>query len=138
MSKTQPRATSARFQRWAHLDPGDHVRVEMEDGKIVSDQSLKKDAGKIPLELLSDLALDEIGKVLAFGAQKYAPDGWRRGMAWRRLIGAAKRHLGAFSRGEDKDPETGLPHLAHLLCCAMFLMEYQLTGNGTDDRWQGK
>jgi hypothetical protein len=101
-------------------------------------EGIKHDDGKIPLELLSDLALDEVGKVLAFGAKKYSPDNWRKGMAWRRLIGAAKRHLGAFNRGVDIDEETGLPHLAHLMCCAMFLLEYQLTKNGTDDRWKGK
>jgi hypothetical protein len=100
------------------------------------DSALKYDDGKIPLELISDLALDELGKVLAFGAKKYAPDNWRKGMRWRRLIGAAKRHLGAFSRGEDLDAETGLSHLGHLLCCAMFLTEYWMTGEGTDDRWK--
>jgi hypothetical protein len=121
VSKTKARATQARFAKWT-------ARA----------QSLKKDAGKPPLELLSDKALVEVAKVLAFGARKYAPDSWRAGMAWRRLIGAAKRHLGAFADGENMDPETALPHLAHLICCAMFLLEYSLTGNGTDDRYKGE
>jgi hypothetical protein len=94
----------------------------------------KFDGGKTRHELLDDDAIEGLARVLTFGAQKYAADNWRKGIEWRRLIGAARRHLAAFSRGEDLDPESGLPHLDHLACCVMFLSAYQKQGGGTDDR----
>lgn len=95
----------------------------------------KYDAGKTRHELLSDLAIEELAKVLTFGAKKYAADNWRSGMEWRRLIGAARRHIAEFSMGNDIDPDSGLSHLAHAMCCLMFLEEYSQTDKGTDDRF---
>lgn len=96
----------------------------------------KNDQDKPRMELLSRAALEGCAQVLTFGAKKYAADNWRQGMAWRRLIGAAMRHLQAFSDGEDIDPESGLPHLDHLACCVMFLSEFQKKKLGTDDRFK--
>lgn len=55
-------------------------------------------------------------------------------MAWSRLYAALLRHLWAWWRGQDRDPETGLSHLAHVCCCALFLLSYHLRKAGTDDR----
>lgn len=98
----------------------------------------KHDGEKVRLELLPTRALEEIGKVLTFGAKKYDAWNWAKGFAWSRLIGATFRHLFAFARGEDKDPETGLSHLAHAGCCILFLLEHFLGGLGTDDRFKWK
>lgn len=95
----------------------------------------KNDSEKIRMELLSTTALLEIAKVMTFGAKKYDADNWRGGIAWRRVLGAALRHLTAFNDGEDTDPETGLSHLAHLGCCVMFLLEYEKTHKELDDRY---
>ncbi len=89
------------------------------------------------MELLPHGPLVEVAEVLDFGARKYSRNGWRDGMDWSRLLGAAFRHLGACNSGEDKDPETGLSHLAHLACCTLFLLEYQAKGIGEDDRYKG-
>lgn len=96
--------------------------------------ALKFDAGKPRLELLSVPAMEAIAEVMTFGAKKYAAHNWRKGFEWSRLFGAALRHLFAALRGEDKDPESGLPHLAHAGCCVMFLLEHYLCNLGTDDR----
>ncbi len=98
--------------------------------------AIKNDKEKIRLELLSPIALNEIGKVLTFGASKYADNNWRKGFKWSRLLGAALRHLLAFMGGEDKDPETGLSHLAHLGACVMFLLEHEATHKPLDDRYR--
>jgi hypothetical protein len=80
-------------------------------------------------------AVDEMLRVLGFGARKYAPDNWRRGIAYRRVLAAIYRHWSAIMRGEDRDPETGLLHAAHIMCEAAFLTEYQLDGRAElDDR----
>lgn len=97
---------------------------------------IKHDANKVPFELLSVPALIEIAKVMDFGKQKYSAHNWREGFNWSRLYGAAMRHLLAHMDGEDKDPETGLSHLAHLGCCVMFLLEHEKCGLGWDDRYK--
>lgn len=94
----------------------------------------KYDTGKVRLELLSVPAMEAIAEVMTFGAKKYAAHNWRKGFEWSRLFGATLRHLFAALKGEDRDPESGLPHLAHAGCCIMFLLEHYLCGLGTDDR----
>ncbi len=96
----------------------------------------KDDWAKVPLQLLPFTALTEVGKVLAFGAQKYSAHNWRHGMSWTRPLGACLRHLFAWLRGESKDPETGLSHLAHATCMLLFALEYETLGVGKDDRWK--
>ena len=100
----------------------------------------KDDAEKPPLELLPSAALLEVAKVLGHGRKKYDAYNWTKGMNWSRLLGAAMRHLFAYNSGEDKDPESKLSHLAHLACCALFLLEYEQRKLGTDDRhkWEAK
>lgn len=85
-------------------------------------------------ELLPPEALEEISKVLAFGAKKYADNNWRGGFKWTRVLGATFRHLYSWARGEDKDPETGLSHLAHAGCNVLFLLTFEVTKTGQDDR----
>ena len=101
----------------------------------MEDQRLHKDDGKVPYELLSVEALAQIAKVMAYGRNKYKAHGWREGIAWSRIIGSSMRHLTAFLDGEDNDPESGLPHLAHLGCDVMFLLEYAKTHPELDDRY---
>lgn len=96
----------------------------------------KFDGGKPRMELLPTAPMMEIAKVLTFGAEKYDAHNWRGGLEQSRLIGAAYRHLSAYNEGEDIDPESGLPHLAHLGCCVMFMLEQHLKGTGIDDRYK--
>lgn len=100
----------------------------------MSDDAKKFDTGKATFDLLPMEALSEIQRVLDFGAQKYAAWNWAKGMAWLRLWNACLRHLFAWARGEDTDPESGLPHLAHAGCCILFLLAYERMRLGTDDR----
>lgn len=100
----------------------------------MENEGRKDDGEKIRFDLIPPDALSAMVHVLTFGADKYGDRNWERGMSWGRLIGAAHRHLNAIQRGEDLDKETGLPHAAHLACCAFFLTSYYLRGAGTDDR----
>ena len=83
---------------------------------------VKHDQGKPPVELLPTLSLEEVSKVLDHGKNKYTAWNWAEGFEWSRLIGACGRHLGAFQRGEDMDPESKLSHIAHLACTSLFLL----------------
>jgi hypothetical protein len=89
-------------------------------------EGIKYDDGKIPYDLWSPYALEETAKVLAYGAIKYEPHNWARGLKYSRVFSALLRHLWAFWRGEKLDPETGLHHLAHAMCCLMFLLHYEM------------
>jgi len=99
---------------------------------------LKFDTDKPRLELVDALATEGLAKVLTFGAKKYAANNWRNGIAYSRLLGGIERHLLAIKRGEDTDPESGLPHVDHLACGVMFLSNLMKTRPDLDDRWKPK
>ena len=61
--------------------------------------------------------------MLEFGAARYQVDNWMHVPdARRRYYDAAMRHIEAWLLGEQNDPESGLPHLAHAVCCLLFLI----------------
>lgn len=94
-------------------------------------QGRKFDAGKLDYTLVPWDGLEEIVKVLEFGAKKYARDNWRYvEKADVRYLAAAFRHMIAYNQGEKTDKETGLSHLAHAGCCILFLLS--LTKNTKD------
>ena len=76
----------------------------------------------------------DIVAVLEYGAGIYGKSNWKLGMKWTRCFDAAMRHLWAWFRGENVDPESGLPHLAHAAVNLMFIMDYGAMGAGEDDR----
>jgi hypothetical protein len=87
----------------------------------------KFDGGKLEYGLLPPLALEETVKVLTFGAQKYERDNWQKVPdANRRYFDALQRHVWAWKQGEQMDPESGIHHLAHAMCCLMFLYEHDI------------
>lgn len=98
--------------------------------------AMKFDSDKLPVNLLSTEALLQTAAVLKFGADKYHAHNWRDGFAWSRPLAAAMRHIMAYNDGEDKDPESGLSHLAHAACCIMFLLEFEKTHPELDDRYK--
>jgi hypothetical protein len=112
-----------------------------DDGPLNKDQleqltqsasAVKFDSGKLDWSLLPWDTLEEIIKVLQFGAGKYSPWNWAEGdgFKYNRLFNSSMRHFIAwFWRREDKDPETGLSHIAHLGCNVLFLLHYILNGN---------
>lgn len=84
---------------------------------------LKFDGGKPDYTLVPWPAMEEVVKVLGFGAQKYDRDNWRKvDNAKQRYQAAAFRHMAAYASGQHKDPETGLSHMAHVGCCVLFLV----------------
>lgn len=109
------------------LEPGQNNPAPGLEGR-------KDDGSKAPWHLLPYDALDEIVEVLRYGAEKYAPRNWEKGMAWSRPFAALQRHMTAWWMGEDRDPETGYSHLAHAGCCILFLIAYEKRGAGEDDR----
>jgi hypothetical protein len=97
---------------------------------------VKYDMGKAPMDLIDSHAMEQLAHVLGYGAQKYAKHNWRHGLEYSRLVAAVMRHITAFNRGEDLDPESGLSHSAHAMCCMMFLNWMEQNRPDMDDRWK--
>ena len=112
----------ARENRKKMLEESDRLLAESQSKDCKGGR--KFDGGKLQYGLLPPLALREIVEVLTFGAEKYEPDNWRRVPDGpRRYFDAAQRHLWAYKSGEMYDQETGVSHLAHALCCIMFMLD---------------
>jgi hypothetical protein len=106
-------------------------------GDVKSDakgSGARYDAGKVPYELVPTHLLESTALVFGYGAQKYAAWNWAKGMPWTKVIACMKRHLAAIERGEDIDPESGLPHIGHLMCNALMLEHYMKHYKEGDDR----
>lgn len=96
-------------------------------------QGLKYDAGKLMFSLLTRglaMPLRVVAAVLTYGALKYDKDSWKTvPQAKERYEDALDRHLNAWKMGEQFDEESGLHHLAHIACNALFLLWFQINGD---------
>lgn len=93
------------------------------------DAGAKMDNGKIMPRLIvchMPRALQKVAEVATYGAQKYTVRAWEAvPMAEDRYTDALLRHMLAQSTGEINDPESGLPHSAHIAWNALALLELQ-------------
>jgi hypothetical protein len=96
--------------------------------------ALRFNEGKTRYDLLPAHPIDELAKVLTVGSRKYAERNWEKGMSWQSVLASLKRHVAKMERGEDYDDETGLLHMAHVMCNSAFLIEYYRTHPEFDDR----
>ena len=90
---------------------------------------------KLPLHLFPRTAV--VLGCLAFldGGLKYGRSNWRKaGVRASIYYDALNRHMDAWFEGEDLDPDSGLPHLAHALACIAILIDAQFSDKLKDDR----
>ncbi len=81
----------------------------------------KHDGGKLRMDLIPPPALRAIARVLTFGANKYGDNSWQN-VEYTRYIAALLRHFTEYMEDPTKvDPDSGLPHIEHVLCNAVFL-----------------
>lgn len=90
---------------------------------------------KTPWRLYHQKQSSEEAKVWAFGAKKYGVHNFREGISYLRILSALRRHTNAIIRGEDRDPETGCLHAAHVRCCAAMLIVFH-GRQDLDDRYK--
>ncbi len=84
----------------------------------------KADSGKPMMGCIPPHAELAVARVLTFGAKKYSRGNWAHvENSDERYMDAALRHLNAYRRGEQTDSETGENHLAHAICCLMFMLD---------------
>ena len=93
------------------------------------DPTARKNQGKIEMSLLPRFASEQEARVWMFGMAK----GYKR-FGWKEMIknqddpimsamDSLLRHAFAILDGELYDPESGLPHLAHIKCNASIGLE---------------
>ena len=102
-----------------------------------ANKALRYNSNKLRLDLVPTSLTRYVGAALTYGAEKYAPNNWRKGFDYSSIIASLKRHLADFEEGKDFDEESGLPSLALLGCNTAFLIEHWDKKLGTDDRVQG-
>ena len=119
--------------------------------------------GKYRYTLISDIALQELAKVYTLGAHKYSiykneydelingytipfseqkkyelvEDGgnnWRLGLKWLSVMDSVKRHIQAWSQGEDIDRDLGTYHLSNAMWGLSILLDYYKSYPEGDDR----
>lgn len=92
-------------------------------------------SGKLPIHLWPTTAtalgcLGLLDGLLKYGRSNYRAIGVRASIYYD----AARRHLDAWFEGEDIDPDSGLPHLAHALACIAIIVDARAAGKLNDDR----
>jgi hypothetical protein len=106
------------------LESDDYYKEELKN-HLENMEGIKYDDSKPDYSLIPPRALNDLVKVLTFGAKKYDRHNWKKvENAEQRYFAAAQRHLWAVVRGETHDPESGEHHYAHALCCIMYLLEF--------------
>lgn len=120
------------------VDTREMLRAPEANPSVGSKPSNPKQAfgdSKLPLHLWPTTATALGSLAFMEGALKYGRLNWRgAGVRASTYISAAKRHLDAWSEGEDNAPDSGLPHLASVLACVAILVDSIATGELNDDR----
>lgn len=94
-------------------------------------------AAELALDLAAgrkDYGWEDCARVFEYGRKKYASWNWAKGMPWSVPAACAVRHLLAIDRGEELDPESGLPHWGHVMCNLVMLATFVDTYTEGDDR----
>jgi hypothetical protein len=90
---------------------------------------------KVPLHLFPETAAIYGSLALLDGMLKYGRTNWREiGVRASIYYDACKRHMNAWFEGEDADPDSKLPHLAHAIACIAILIDAVSAEKLKDDR----
>ena len=90
---------------------------------------------KTPLGLIPPFAMEQTAWAHKLGAEKYGPFNWRdTGVCASTYVNAIMRHLNAWRDGENLDPESGISHLAHIICSCNILLDADYCDTLQDDR----
>ena len=84
-------------------------------------QALRYNQGKVEWSLVDYKSLEPMVRVLEYGCKKYSRGNWRKGMPVTQIIESMLRHTYKLLEGELVDPESGVEHVGHIQCNAMFL-----------------
>ena len=121
------RPKSSQTKRSSSLVSEETLIIDPQSGGMKGQKNVRLHG--IPWEGLS-----ELGRVYAFGEQKYDDYNFSKGYNWSLSYDALQRHLGEFWNGQDSDSESSLHHLAHAAWHCFTLLFFSITERGRDDR----
>lgn len=91
--------------------------------------------GKLRWDLVPYHSFQEVVRVFTFGATKYDPWNWYKGLNFSNSFASGMRHRLAWWNGESNDKESGINHLAHSIWNDLANLTFELEGrNHLDDR----
>lgn len=96
----------------------------------------KHDNGKAPIHMIPEDAILGMAEAFAYGAKKYDRFNYRKGIDLTRLTDSLMRHVLAYLKGEDIDPESGLHHTKHILANAAMIEFVRINRPEHDDRYK--
>lgn len=95
------------------------------------ESAMRDNQGKPQWSLVDFEALMPLIYVLEFGAKKYSRDNWKKYMPANEIQDSMMRHMIAMNSGEIVDPESGYPHIGHIMANAMFYSYHHLNHEPT-------
>jgi hypothetical protein len=95
------------------------------------EKSLRYNEDKPKWSLVHYKSLEPMVRVLEMGAKKYSPDNWKIGLNRDEILESTMRHLTALMDGELLDKESGISHMAHIQCNAMFYNYHEANNSFT-------
>jgi hypothetical protein len=84
------------------------------------EKALRYNTNKRKWSLVHFRSLEPLVKALEFGANKYEPDNWKKGLDKKEILDSLQRHLAALIDGESLDNESGIKHVGHIMANCMF------------------
>lgn len=118
----------------------------MENNRNEKKEARRYNSGKNRYELISSIGLERLAEVYTKGAEKYTirdeegkiiddgADNWRNGQKWMGVIASVQRHIEAWKRGEDIDPDLKTRHLANAAWGLFTLLDFEKTFPQGDNR----
>lgn len=108
---------------------------DLYDNKIIG----RFNQGKPQWTLMDAKSMEPMIQVLMYGAKKYDRDNWKKACPKRLdLMDSLMRHVMAIVAGEQIDSESGLPHIGHLMCNAMFYSYWEQKTGGQFEQAESK
>lgn len=118
-----PGITEGAWVAASHLEPDTSLAMRDNGGKP-----------ELCYALTFPEALKAIADVSTYGATKYERGNYLKGAPLSQSVNSLLRHLLLWWSGEDKDPESGHGHLAHVAWNALRLCQESIVRKDLDDR----
>lgn len=86
----------------------------------MSEKALRYNEDKRKWSLVHFKSIEPMVEVLEYGAKKYAPENWKKGLDKKEILESMMRHLASLMDGDTLDEDSKCKHIGHIMCNAMF------------------